>query len=90
MKNVLDDLWEYYQSTDIFEHNEERKKYLEKMASADEKLRALLNKEETELFESFEENLYNVNYITQKEYFIKGVRFATRYMVQFITDPPEA
>lgn len=82
MKKILEDLWYSYLMENSIERNTEKKKILNILTANEEKLHEKLNKEQKEALENYENSLYEINSISEKEAFIKGIRFATMFLIE--------
>lgn len=82
MQRVLEKLW--YQYLEESEPNQslDEKIALNMIAEADKKLRNGLNDEQIKLLDEYVELWGDMCNIQRKESFIKGVRFATKYLLE--------
>lgn len=81
MRQTLEDLWHSY----LMEKNEQSKEEREaisKLVEHEGKLRATLNAEQLEMLETDDFCFSEIAYISERDAFIKGVRFATRYLIE--------
>ena len=81
MGQTLEDLWGTY----LMEGNEqskEEREALSKLVENEGKLRATLNTEQLEMLETDDRYFSEIAYFSERDAFIKGVRFATRYLIE--------
>lgn len=82
MSKMLENLWDSDPMEDFVERNEEKKRILDQLIINEEKLRANLDEEQAEMLKICEDCLNDISAIDEKEAFMKGIRFATRFMVE--------
>lgn len=82
MKNILDDLWCSYLEDNEPNQSLDERIALNMVAEADKKLRNGLNDEQIKLLDEYVELWGDMCNVHRKESFIKGVRFATKYLLE--------
>ena len=81
MKHILEDLWYSYELSNPKIPTKELEEVLEKAYQSEERLRENLNEKENELFLKYEAYMSEISSISEKDAFIRGVRFATKYLL---------
>ena len=84
MKHILEDLWYSYELGNPMIPTKELEEVLEKAYQSEERLRENLNEKENELFLKYEAYMSEISSISEKDAFIKGVRFATKYLLAIL------
>ena len=56
------------------------------MSEEEEELLKLLNKEETKLFQDYQEAVFELSLIDQEQGFTKGIKFATTYLIESLKE----
>ena len=84
MKHVLEDLWYSYESGNPMEKTKELEDVLEKAYQSEEELRENLSEKGNALFLKYEAYMSEISSISEKDAFIKGVRFATKYLLAIL------
>ena len=82
MKNLLEELWYSYDMTDTNENEEQRSELLNLIVLNEDRLKETLNEKEMDILTKLENCIQELNDLSQKEAFIKGVRFATSFMCE--------
>ncbi|MBE6605645.1 MAG: hypothetical protein E7635_01225 [Ruminococcaceae bacterium] len=82
MKNLLEELWYSYDMTDTNENEEQRSELLGLIVRNEDKLKETLNEKEMDTLTKLENCIQELNDLSQKEAFIKGVRFAASFMCE--------
>lgn len=82
MNKTLEDLWYSYQTENPNDPVSEKKHLAAALNSAGQRLRADLTDEQKEALENYEECLNEIGGIAEREAFIKGVRFATKFLIE--------
>lgn len=85
MKTILKDLWSSYliESTAILD--DEEKVLLDKIVLKEKELNEKLTKEQLALLENFTDSFHEMNCISERNAFIKGVCFATKYLFEVLS-----
>ena len=83
--NVLEDLWEYIEMIHPYATDEERQAILV-VSKKTEKFKESLDNNQKELFEDYFDSLQDLDGICLREAFIKGVKFATKYILEATDD----
>ena len=79
-KRTIQRLWEYIEAFEPDSIEEERKAFTI-VIQREESLEKTLNKEQKELLDIYRNSMYELDSICQCEAFVKGVRFATAYLL---------
>ena len=82
MQRVLEKLWYQYLEESEPSQSLDEKIALNMIAEADKRLRNGLNDEQIKLLDEYVELWGDMCNIQRKESFIKGVRFATKYLLE--------
>lgn len=80
MKTLLDDLWYNHPIGVRLEQSQEEKDALNELIVYEDELRNSLTQKQKMIYKRYETCSIEVNCISEKEAFIKGVRFATQYL----------
>lgn len=86
MTNLLEDLWYSYQSENTDDTKNEKTHLSLAAISSEEKLRSQMTDEQKETLTNYEECLNELGGITEKEASFKGVRFATRFLFEALSE----
>lgn len=65
--------------------DDEEKKILDKIVSKESELNEMLTKEQFMIFESFTNYFHEINCISERNAFIKGVCFATKFIFEALS-----
>lgn len=82
MKRTLEAVWEWYLAEHAEERSEEAKALQRAMIEEADALHELLNDEQTDALQKYEDRMNELASLLESEAFIKGVRFATTYMLE--------
>ncbi len=82
MKQTLEDLRFSYLIDSPVKRDRERKKMLEEIDKLEDKLRAQLSERQIGELNDYEDSMGEICSLDEKEAFIKGVRFAVRFMIE--------
>lgn len=83
--SLLAKIWDYIQMLDVKASTEEIE-ITSRLESAETALLSLLNEEQKAAFHSYEGIKSEINYMGECDAFIKGVKFATRYLLEIEDD----
>ena len=83
--SLLAKIWDSIQMLDVKASTEEIE-ITSRLESAETALLSLLNEEQKAAFHSYEGIKSEINYIGECDAFIKGVKFATRYLLEIEDD----
>ncbi len=86
MKNLLENLWFNYIIEVPMQKNEIENQTIAEWLKQEKYFRSRLNEEEIEILEEYDRALSKVNRITEKNAFIKGVMFATRFIFETLCE----
>ena len=78
---LLFDIWEYYEMKNTISYAEELK-YVKEAEECEEKLLVNLGEKEKILFEHFNDSLSELSYLSRRNAFIQGIKFATKYLLE--------
>lgn len=79
MKKVLEDLWYHYLTEVVVERSDKEAEIIKECENA---LHTKLNEEQKSAFEKYDNALSTVNRISEKNAFIKGFQFATKFLIE--------
>lgn len=79
--NILNWLWDCISSETPLATKEE-KHFMKIIVEKEDELSKTLNKKESKLFHDYQEAVYELSLIDQKQSFAKGVKFATNYLIK--------
>lgn len=82
---VLNWLWDCIASQAPLATKEE-KHFIKIIAQKEEELLKSLNRKEIKLFQDYQEAVYELSLIDQKQSFTKGVKFATSYLIESLEE----
>ena len=82
MQRTLEKLWYHYLEDDDPSQSLDEKIALNMIAETDKELRKGLNEEQIKLLDEYVELWGDMCNLHRKESFIKGVRFATKYLLE--------
>lgn len=82
MKKIIDELWYDYMIEEIIERSNQEKEIIKEFKESEKAFRISLNKEQKSVFEKYDSSLSKVSRISEKNAFIKGVRFATKFLCE--------
>ena len=78
---IIDTLWEYIETFNPYA-SEEEKKIFSVVAEKSEIFTKTMTDEQIPIFEDYHDSLYELHSIEQKEAFVKGVKFATQFLLE--------
>lgn len=84
MKKILGDIWYSYQMEKHVERTEEENKILDVLLTNEKRLRKDLNEQQKAALKAYESSMDDLYCIYETKAFIKGVRFATQYLIEAI------
>lgn len=82
MDKTLETLWSAYETGFPSKQSDREKELLHTLVISQERLHVELNEEQRRTLETLEECLAELRCITDRESFIRGIRFATGYLVE--------
>ncbi len=82
MKKLLEDLWYSYIQEEDGIDSEEARAVLKNLVEIEEKLNSELNENQRETLENFSRLYSDLYCIYEREAFVKGVKFATKYLIE--------
>ena len=80
MKTILKDLWQFYLTDGDEKQSAEEREILSRLMEDDEKLRANLSQEQIALLEKCESHWDDLQELTAREAFFKGIRLGAGFM----------
>ncbi len=86
MAKTLDALWYNYQIEKTVQADKEQKDLIHRLALIEKKLASLFNNEQAETFEEFDICINELHGLTEKDAFVKGIRFATQYLIEALCE----
>lgn len=86
MKENLEDLWFYYLIEVPIKKTDKEKEIIKNWSEKENCFKAKLTREQIEMFEEYDNSLSQVNRITEKNAFMKGIMFATRFIFEAMCD----
>ncbi len=81
MEKILDDLWYSYIQCEDSVDCKEAKEVLEKLVEVEDGFVSTLDEKQHEVFDSYYCLYSNLYCIYEKEAFVKGLKFATKYLL---------
>lgn len=86
MEKLLENLWFNYIIELPIQKTKKEKQIVSEWLKQEKYFRSKLNEEQIEFLEEYDNALSEVNRITEKNAFIKGVMFATRFIFEAMCD----
>ncbi len=82
MQKVLENLWYFYQQESPMEDSQEIKQLLNALEKSESGLKNELSEDQWNLFQQYDKILGEIDCILEMDAFVKGVRFATAYLLE--------
>ena len=82
MREDLENLWYSYIVETGTVRTEQERAIIKNLSEIDEQFRAKLNQEQIALLEEYDKAFTATYSLLEKDAFVKGVRFATRFLVE--------
>lgn len=82
MRKELENLWYNHMIEEISKRTDEEKEIIKNLTEQDNRLRDKLNEEEKALLQSYDNAFLQVSRISEKNAFVEGVQFATRFLIE--------
>lgn len=82
MKKELENLWYNHMIEEIAERTDKEKEIIKNLTESDNQLRDKLNEEQKALLQDYDDAFLQVSRISEKNAFVKGVQFATRFLIE--------
>ena len=82
MRENLENLWFDYLIEAPIGRSAKENDIIKKWSEKEKLLRSKLNEEQLEIFEEYDAALSSINRISEKNAFVKGVKFATRFIFE--------
>lgn len=86
MKKMLEKLWYAYEMEQPAKFSREENEILDAMAETEKKLCATLSEEQKDMLEDYKDCANALYSFLEKEAYCKGIRFATAYMVDALSE----
>lgn len=86
MKNEIENLWYSYLCEKPVIRTDDEKSLIKKFSSAEKDFLSSLNAEQKIKFNIYDDILLELNHISEKNAFIKGVNFTTRFFIETSRD----
>ena len=80
--NILEQLWYAHESLRVTEWTEEAEKLMDELEACEKDLFANLTQAQQDALESYKTHIDDLRVLFEKEAFMKGVRFATAYLIE--------
>lgn len=84
---ILEQLWYAHASLRVTEWTLEAEKLMNELDECEKKLFVHLTKEQKDALDTYKTELLNLCTLYEKEAFMKGVQFATAYMIEALGQP---
>ena len=81
---TIEDLWDLYQSETPAKFDKDLSEYFKHSELCREKLLENMSDKDKELFETYQQTMMKMECIVEKDAFVKGVKFATKFLVEAI------
>lgn len=82
MREDLNDLWNYYLIEVPLKNTEKEELLVKRYSKQEDKFRSKLTDEQIVFLEEYDKAVSELNRISERHAFIKGIMFATRFIVQ--------
>lgn len=82
MKKELENLWYNHIIEERVERTDIEKEIIKNLSESDNQLRGKLNDEQKALLKEYDDAFLQVSRISEKNAFVKGVQFATRFLIE--------
>ena len=82
MQQNLESLWYSYIVENGMVRTEQERAIIKNLSDNDEQFRSKLNQEQISLLEEYDKAFTATYSILEKDAFVKGIRFATRFLVE--------
>lgn len=86
MREYLESLWFDYFIEFPMEYSKKEKYIIKNWKEHEIAFRSVLNKEQIKLLEEYDKSLSEVNGISEKNAFLKGIIFATKFIFQALQE----
>lgn len=82
MREDLNDLWNYYLIEVPLKNTEKEELHVKRYSKQEDKFRSKLTDEQIVFLEEYDNAVSELNRISERHAFIKGIMFATRFIFQ--------
>lgn len=86
MQNLLETLWYSDLTENPIEMSEEKKRLLHSLVEDEKALCASFSKEQKILFEKYESSSGDMRDICEKQAYISGIKFATKFIIEALCE----
>ncbi len=86
MKKELEKLWYSYAIEDVSERNDKEVEIIKNWSAKETEFRAKLNDEQKSLLEDYDAAVCKMSSVSEKNAFIKGVKFTTRFFIEALCE----
>ena len=86
MRRDLEDLWNYYLIEVPIKNTKKEELLVKNFSKKEDKFRSKLTDEQILFLEEYDDAVSELNRISERHAFIKGVMFATRFIFQALYD----
>ena len=86
MRRDLEDLWNYYLIEVPIKNTKKEDILVKKYAKVEDAFRSKLSSEQIVFLEEYDDAVSELNRISERHAFIKGIMFATRFIFQALYD----
>lgn len=86
MKNELEKLWYSYIIEEVSKRNDQEKEIIRNWSAKETDFRAKLNDEQKALLEEYDAAVCKMSGTSEKNAFIKGVKFTTRFFIEALCE----
>lgn len=82
MRNELEKLWYSHIIEEVSKHNDQETELIKNWSAKESEFRAKLNQEQISLLEEYDAAVCKMSSASEKNAFIKGVKFTTRFFIE--------
>ncbi len=86
MKKELEKLWYSYIIEEVSKRNDQEKEIIKNWSAKETDFRAKLNDEQMTLLEEYDAAVCKMSSASEKNAFIKGVKFTTRFFIEALCE----
>ena len=84
MKKTLENLWYMYQMENRVPYDAQEEQVIDQLVAAEKMLHEQLSEVQKAALKKYEDLLDEIGGICEKRAFIKGIRFATKFMLEIL------
>lgn len=89
MKKELEKLWYSYIIEEVSKRNDQEKELIKNWSVKESEFRTKLNDEQKALLEEYDAAVCKMNSASEKNAFVKGIKFATRFFIEALCQAQE-